>query len=340
MVSLKDGIAIEPTSSHEYSAHFHDRWCIGSGQWLRPIETSRTATNNATVPHGGYVTSCFMQVAESHFSRTLHKQNQPHTITLHLEFVRRTEVGPATFKVRDVKLGRLASTIHISLFQNGREEVLGYFIHSNIPLESGPSFETHWSLEPPPASASIPALAAGSDPNWAEQKAMPFADFRKASQNVRFFFPRHGQPHKGSIADEWITMKSGEKFSNVSLGMVVDMFPQMIEAFRDDADPYSVDPNEETAATESGLRKKGMAQFWYPTLLLNVDIKKALPEEGVEWLFLRTRAKQIKNGRFDIEVVVLDELGDIVALSHHVCMVLPAERNLAKRSTDKTDLKL
>lgn len=281
-----------------------------------------------------------MQVAQTHFATTLSKQNQPHTITLHLEFVRRTEVGPATFQVRDVKLGRLASTIHISLFQNGREEVLGYFIHANIPLESGPSFDTKWQLEPPPAPANLPALAAGSDPNWAEQKAMPFASFRKASENCRFFFPRQGQPHKGSMADEWIALKTGEKFTNVSLGMVVDMFPQMIEAFRADADPYSIEEKEKSVNTEPDLRKKGMAKFWYPTLLLNVDVKKALPEEGVDWLFLRTRAKQIKNGRFDIEVVVLDEIGDIVALSHHVCMVLPAERNLAKRRTDKTALKL
>lgn len=281
-----------------------------------------------------------MQVAHTHFSTTLSRQNQPHTIALHLEFVRRTEVGPATFLVRDIKLGRLASTIHISLFQSGREEVLGYFIHANVPLESGPSFDTQWRLEPPPAPASISALAAGSDPNWAEQKAMPFASFRKASQNVRFYFPRHGQPHKGSVADEWIALRSGEKFTNVSLGMVADMFPQMIEAFRADTDPYAVESGKTSAEMESELRKKGMAKYWYPTLLLNLDVKKALPEQGVDWLFVRTRAKQIKNGRFDIEVIILDEGGDVIALSHHVCMILPAERNLAKRSTEKKEVKL
>ncbi|CAN8100171.1 unnamed protein product [Discula destructiva] len=320
MVSLVDGIAVKPVSSHEYSAYFHDNWCIGS------------------VPHGGYVTSCFMQVAKTHFSATLSSQNQPHTIALHLEFVRRTEAGAATFHVRDVKLGRLTSTIHISLFQNGREEVLGYFIHANIPLESGPSFGTKWSLEPTPAPVRVPALAAGTDPHWAERDAMPFADFRKASQNVRFFFPRGGQPHGGSVVDEWIAMRSGEKFTDVSLGMVVDMFPQMIETFRNDSDPYATEGDARKDEVE--MRKKGTAKYWYPTLLLNLDVKKALPEHGVDWLFLRTRAKQIKNGRFDLEVIVLDETGDVVALSHHVCMVLPAERNLAKRSTRKTDLKL
>ena len=39
----------------------------------------------------------------------------------------------------------------------------------------------------------------------------------------------------------------------------------------------------------------------------------------------------IKNGRMDLEVVVLDEEGDIVALSQHVALIVGAERNLADR---------
>ena len=68
-------------------------------------------------------------------------------------------------------------------------------------------------------------------------------------------------------------------------------------------------------------------------MLLNIDFKKELPEEGVEWLFVRVQAKQIKNGRMDLEIVILDEEGDIVALSHHVALVLNAERNIAARKS-------
>lgn len=327
MVTFQQGISIKPKSSHEYEAHFHDNWCIGS------------------VPHGGYITSCFLQVAKTHFSKTLSSQNQPHTITLHLEFVRRTEVGPATFKVRDVKVGRLTSTIHVSLFQSGREEVIGYLTNSNIPREEGPSYDTQWRLEPPPVplgggggSSSTAGLTAGNDIGWREQKNMPFADFRKAPQNVRFFFPVSGQPAPG-IADQWMAFANGERFTDASLGLVADMFPQIPESFSARSDPYAVGGAQPAAATTE-KKKKGAGKFWYPTLLLNLDIKKALPEEGVDWLFVRTRAKQIRNGRFDLEVVVMDEVGDIVALSHHVCMILPAARNLAARNTANTDAKL
>lgn len=299
------------------------------------VHDEHGANLQCTVPHGGYITACFLQVAKTHFSKTLSSQNQPHTITLHLEFVRRTEVGPATFKVRDVKVGRLTSTIHVSLFQNGREEVIGYLTNSNIPREQGPSYDTRWRLEPPRRPlTSTAALAAESDPEWREQKSMPFADFRKASRNLRFFFPARGQPAPG-VADQWMAFRNGERFTNASLGMVADMFPQIPESFRTRSDPYAVG-----GADSGATKERSAAKFWYPTLLLNLDVKKALPEEGVDWLFVRTRSKQIRNGRYDLEVVVMDEAGDVVALSHHVCMILPAARNLAARNNTNKDTKL
>ena len=99
-----------------------------------------------------------------------------------------------------------------------------------------------------------------------------------------------------------------------------------VEAFINASNPYDVKDT-------GGSGKKPSARFWYPTVLLNIDFKKPLPEEGVEWLFVRVNAKQIKNGRMDLEIVILDERGDIVALSHHVALALGAERNVAQRKT-------
>lgn len=75
----------------------------------------------------------------------------------------------------------------------------------------------------------------------------------------------------------------------------------------------------------------GQVKFWYPTVLLNIDFKKALPDEGVEWLFLRVRAKRIQNGRMDYEIVVLDEARDVIAVSNHINLILGTDRNLAPR---------
>ena len=65
--------------------------------------------------------------------------------------------------------------------------------------------------------------------------------------------------------------------------------------------------------------------------MLNLEIKKALPPEGVEFLFVRVQAQNIQNGRLDLRITILDEHGDLVALGHHVSLILNASRNTAER---------
>jgi hypothetical protein len=309
-ISFADATTVKATSSHTYTAYFPVDWCIGS------------------VPHGGFVTSVFLSVVKTHFSTTLKKQNQPHTIALGLNFLRRTEVGEALFTVREVKLGRQTSVVHVTLSQNidnhTREEVVGYFTQSNLDTEKGVTFETGWSLDGQPPPVDLHLLKNGQDKNWSRAPPSPFAAFRKASQQAAFHLPRQGQSLLGCI-DSWNTFNTvaPEKFTNTTLGFLSDVWLQQ---------PL------ETMLKDEDSKKT----FWYPTVLLNLDIKKALPEEGVEWLFVRVRAKKVKNGRYDLEIIIMDEDGDIVALSNHVVLALDASRNLAKRTRgdhEQTDSK-
>jgi len=323
-MSFKDAVTTKPLSAHTYLANFVDGFCIG------------------TVPHGGYVTSCFLEVAQLHFKSTLASQNQPHTIALHLDFLRRTHVGPALFTVQDVKIGRQTSVIHVSLSQsldsngeppseeaNVREEVVGYITNSNISTETGMTLTTGFELDPPPPTVNLAHLGQGKDELWARQDNMPFATFRKATKKIQYHFPVGGQVDQG-ISDEWLRFSTGEKFTNASLGFVCDIFPTPVETLLGEENPYDINTSKRQAASND------TAKFWYPTMLLNLEIKKALPEDGVEWLFVRTRPKEIKNGRMDLEIVIMDSEGGIVALSHHVCFVLGSERNTAKRSNPKS----
>ncbi|KAI9839606.1 MAG: hypothetical protein M1819_002232 [Sarea resinae] len=307
--SFKEATAVIPIDSHTYSANFPQDWTIGS------------------VPHGGFVTSVFLNVARAHFRTTLSKQDQPHTIILHLEFLRRTQTGPVVFKVHDAKLGRQTSTIHITLTQDGRTEVVGYITNANMKTERGVSLPTDWSLHPAPDAVNVSKLQEDRDANWKEKKRMPYTAFRKATSKLRFYFPRHGQKSK-SMADEWVCFKDGERFTDTAVGYLSDTWPQNVERY-EGKDLYAHDNSDEIDETRAEDAK---GNHWFPTLVLNLDIKKPLPEEGVEWLFARVRSKKIDNGRFDIEVAILDEPGDLVALSHHTCMVLSAERNLAQRT--------
>ena len=251
-----------------------------------------------------------------------------------------------------MKLGRRTSTVHIVLTQPSSKDpsqtqttcVVGYITQSNITSESGVSLPTHWALSPPPAPlSSIAALRRNEDPHWSLLEHLRFPNFRKAGLHVKTYLPREGQVKK-SIVDEWICFsQKGERFTQQSLGYVVDMFPQIVETgysvaeieggLRQNPSPKRWENTNIETEKPSMVKKHQAASFWYPTILLNLDVKKALPEEGVEFLFVRVKSRQIRNGRLDLEVTVLDESGDLVATSTHVALVLSVERNLKKSGT-------
>lgn len=323
-MKFAEATAVEQVDSHTYSADFKQGWTIG------------------TVPHGGYVTSTFQRVVRKHFDTTLRKQNQPHTITLHLDFLRRTQTGPATFRVKDVKLGRQTSVVHVTLIQVDREEVVGYITNSNLDVETGFSGPTGWEIHPKPVSVDVSKLDTDTDELWGERKEWPFVDFRKATTQIRAWFPKKGQ-YSPAIVDQWLCMKDpNDRFTNESLGFVADVFPQIIESYlMDGLDTYSIEFERQHSQDEQKRLMKGRASMWYPTLLLNLDVKKALPAEGVRWLFVRLQAKMIKNGRYDLELIVKDGDSDVVALSHHVVLAVSAARNMAaRRKVDNGESKL
>lgn len=271
-------------------------------------------------------------------SLTHASRSASHPINLHLEFLRRTSVGQATFKVKDVKLGSRISNLHISLAQddhNGHleDEVEGYITMSNISKETGLTLPTHFELHPAPIPADLPSLLAhGEDQNWGVRRAQAFPMFRRAGKNILTHLEKQDRrpaDRSRAILDQWVRFSPLErpgKWTNDCLGFVVDMFPQIVESYvnaeRGESDL------EEKAPDHSNPRPK----FWYPTLALNLDIKKLLPEEGAEWLFVRVQACVIKNGRLDLRITVLDEGGDVVALSTHCSLVMDASRNTARSS--------
>ncbi|EEP82916.1 conserved hypothetical protein [Uncinocarpus reesii 1704] len=321
--SFDEAIAVKPLSSHTYAATLRLEWCIG------------------TVPHGGYITSAFLNVACTHMrlNHPTRHNGCADPMTMHLTFLRRTEAGPATFRVEDTKLGARTSTLHITLSQtdkNGglREEVAAYITMSNFDTEEGPSMVTGFELTPKPepgsggsAPVDLAKLARdGKDGAWS-QFAVAFTSMRTASKQLEIYTPKSLERVKRGFVEQWVRFKpygSLAPWTNPALGFLVDMFPMMLETF--DSKPWE---KKQEQKKEDGTRR-----FWYPTVLLNVEFKKRLPKEGVQWLYSRVHTKTLHNGRMDLDIVVLDEAGDIVALSNHVALVVGAERNTSERGSN------
>jgi len=278
------------------------------------------------------------------------ERSEPHPINLHLEFLRRTSVSPALFTVKDVKLGSRTSNLHITLSQkqeNGKwaDEVEGYITMSNFGEETGITLNTDYKIHPPVLPVDLDALSStGEDSNYLLRRPELFPKFRRATQNIQIHLVKAGRRSPDfpkSIIDQWVRFCPGRtpgKWTNDALGFVVDMFPQIIEGYVNARAEEAANANQPLSS--EALKQEPKARFWYPTLVLNLDVKKQLPEAGVDWLFVRTCAKVIRNGRFDLNVEVRDENDDLVATSTHVSLAVDSARNTGNRGSKKKESKI
>ncbi|KAK4153661.1 thioesterase-like superfamily-domain-containing protein [Chaetomidium leptoderma] len=322
LAAFSEATKVEHLDPHTYRVNLLDSFCIG------------------TVPNGGYVASCILAAAGLHLT----KRGQKDVLNAHFQFLNRTETGPAVIIIEDIKLGRQLSTLHATLYQHAllpeapwitqgstRKEIAVYLTMTDLGKESGVSLPTAFTLQHPVAALPRPDFAAlkeDRDAHWSRYEfptASPLS-YARCLRNCVYYDPRGGQPTKG-VLDKWVRLASGENFTAASLGYVSDCWPYVVEAQR---------PTKEEAEEKQRLGEPipfaPDTRFWYPTVVLNLEVKKPLPEEGLEWLQLRIQSKQIKDGRLDLEVLLLDEHGDLVALSNHVNLILGSERNTAERT--------
>ncbi|KAL4960319.1 thioesterase family protein [Aspergillus stella-maris] len=67
------------------------------------------------------------------------------------------------------------------------------------------------------------------------------------------------------------------------------------------------------------------------TLCQSVEFKKR-PGPNTRWVLVRSNSQRVVNGRYDLNAQILDEEGDILALSHHVVFIMDLDRRTGKES--------
>lgn len=313
-------------------------------------------TSSFQVPHGGYTTAVLHRLATTHFKHThpTRHHSDPMPISIQLTFLRRTAAGPALLTVQDAKLGARTSTIHVTLSQeetsstgDGEKKkkhsvkVAGYITVSDPVSEVGLSTDSDWTVYPPPPSLRPPEFITTSntgdgngkgdvrlapDSPWV-RVSQRFSKFRRAWNHTEVFGPADTElrQRRWGIIDQWARFrplgpKGGEgRWTDEAVAYLIDLSPLTLQGLED-------------AGTAAGYAADDGGPFWFPTVTLYVDFKKRLPPTtGVEWLYSRVTMKSIRNGRTDIDVVVLDERGEVVALATQVGLVVSASRNLKGR---------
>lgn len=210
--------------------------------------------------------------------------------------------------------------MRVNVVQSSRVCIEALITWGNIAAEattnSALTFPTHPKLPP----ASIPSRSA----------CVPFDHesrwnaIRPASFKLQYFVPAGTSPDgaspgvgKGpSVREQWVHWQDFARDEGVA-GFTAAALPFLADAFRPLPEAYGLKGN------------------WYPTLSYGMEVKKVEPEtkeglKGWEWLFLRLDMYQVQNGRFDLDLAIYDEAGELVALSKHTALIVSGERNIKK----------
>jgi hypothetical protein len=315
------------------------------------------------VPHGGYTASIFYRAAAVHFANNFGHRfpYAPQPISLQLSYLRRTTIGPAILKIENTKIGSRVSTIHVSLLQapdgatlsdvNGKDGKLeikaAAYINASPPdTEAGPSYNGTWELGPAPvpgtlSDGSVDLLALAKykrDGPWAQQQPI---SAMAATRNLEVYTPALHVPksletREKQVVDQWQRFAPGGKvarWSNEAVMFLVDIFPAALDRLAAMESHRLQD--EEASQTKAPGSVAAKGPFWFPTVSLNIDLKTRLPPEGVEWLHSRVVTRMLRGGRADLDVVVLDQHGELVATSTQVALVVDASRNIKGRDSGR-----
>lgn len=271
-----------------------------------------------------------------HLATTLAAQKQPDILNLHLEFLLPCVRQEMTITVNDLKIGMGASTIQLQVKQKDKLKVTAIATSTNFAQPVGPSAKTEWAFHPPPRA--LPdfekVLAHKPDSNWLP--ATLSGDILPFSRRQLSLNPRGGFATSG-ILDAWNTFPE-EPMDATYLTMMTDCIPSMSDTLLRNGGPYDAhtfyaqmeawaEKNPGVPAPLTNSMKDAMkATIFNMTLTLDIEFKKGLPKEGLDWAFTRAATRMMQNGRLDLDVTICDRNMDILCLSRQVILVLEANR--------------
>ncbi|PLB45243.1 hypothetical protein P170DRAFT_366065 [Aspergillus steynii IBT 23096] len=132
----------------------------------------------------------------------------------------------------------------------------------------------------------------------------PIVDATPVTSKLNWVAPRAsnglwGHRLGGHQREVWISFRDGSAISDVlHLALLSDM------------------PLQPPATHEPKFYER-YALF---TLCLSVEFKKR-PHPSTQWVLVKSNSHTVRNGRYDVQVQILAENGDLLALSHHVLHV-------------------
>lgn len=302
--------------------------------------------------HGGCVAAVIHLAAVTHLTTdpTLQAQNQPDVLNLHLEFLRACERLESTVTVSVLKLGAAACTLQLQLSQNGKTRVVALATSTNFDRVLGPTVPTGWALHPPPDPKPDfdRVLSNKPDDHWIPVRVE--GDIIPVTGRILALDPRDGFRTQG-VCDNWNSFLGDERMDATYLAFMTDLIPSMTDTLTRNGGLYDANrfwrgakqwadanPGIPAVMWNSLAELAKQASTFNTTVVLDMEFKRRLPKEGLRFVFTRTAARTLQDGRLDLDLTICNEDMELVCKAHQLILVLEAQRKF--RDGKKTSQKL
>ncbi|KAE8325071.1 hypothetical protein BDV39DRAFT_179233 [Aspergillus sergii] len=81
---------------------------------------------------------------------------------------------------------------------------------------------------------------------------------------------------------------------------------------------------------------KATETWAFPTVSLSLDIRE--DPTGKEWILVRSKMRSLRDGRFDMEMQMLDENNNLLATCRHSCVMLARRSSQGHEFSPKASL--
>ncbi|CBF78833.1 hypothetical protein AN7218.2 [Aspergillus nidulans FGSC A4] len=287
----------------------------------------------------------------------------PEPIAFQITFQRTFVAGPAILTVKEFKLGARISTIHVTLSQtrDGGDavgsgdrtklevKVLAYITLAPPDMEESPRVRgvgpwTDLSPGMPQGSlhgGAIDFSALAKDGRDGEWRAGPQAPpSLHAVKHLKVYspsstlLPKTVEERAGQVVEQWTQFAPGGMPARWSNGAGVPCGYLSCGVGSDGGDGGNETSCHWCGWDERSLPKRAtvmISMFWYPPVIMDIDLKTRLPPSGMEWLYSRVVTRMVRGSLADLEVLILDQDGELIATSTQVALVVDPARNVKGR---------
>lgn len=293
---------------------------------------------------GGCLAAALHHAAVTHMAtdEALVAQKQPDILSMHMEFLRFSELCESVITVTPLRTGSAACTLQLQLSQKDKIRIIALATTTNFDVSLGPSAPTDWSLLPRPNP--IPDFdlveAHQSEPNWIP--AILAGEVFTFSHRILSVIPRLGNPFAG-VCDAWNRFMGDERVDATYLAFLADFIPSMSDTLLRNNGLYDLheyhrrtaawaeeNPGKPAPLTNS-IAEAFKATTFNNTVTLDIEFKKRLPKEGLRWVFTRTATKMMQNGRMGVDITICDENMELACEAHQLILIQEIQRRGFKK---------